>query len=245
LRTAVIPAEPSATARCERRAEELSATGFTAPQAADFGDLAGAPDFGTFHDNWNDLPMDEAMPAGATYRQRRYGRLHVEVGAADVQITALGHAPFRQAAEHIPLHMGKAREFAPIARAGLLDPALHAMVAFDVAIAAAASGVKTWTVNVHMVRIVARSGLPGEPTPEGRHRDGHLFVGMHLLRRDSCGGGESIIYLDDREIARLMLVDPLDSLMVDDKRVTHEVTAISARAGQGTRDMLLVDMNAA
>ena len=51
--------------------------------------------------------------------------------------------------------------------------------------------------------------------------------------------------MDDREVARLTLAGPLDSLMVDDARVTHEVTAINAVAGVGVRDMLLLDLNPA
>ena len=41
------------------------------------------------------------------------------------------------------------------------------------------------------------------------------------------------------------MTDPLDSLVVDDHRVTHEVTPISPLGEHGVRDMLLVDLNEA
>ena len=100
-----------------------------------------------------------------------------------------------------------------------------------------------WIVGVHMVRVVARIGAPGQPTPEGRHRDGHDYVGMHLMGRRDCAGGQSVMFRVGREPVRLTLVECLDSLIVDDAALTHEVTAIAADGGEGVRDTLLVDLN--
>ncbi|HZM81202.1 MAG TPA: 2OG-Fe dioxygenase family protein [Candidatus Limnocylindrales bacterium] len=218
-------------------------SGYATLTAKDFGALAADPQMAAYHACWGQLPMDDEMPAGATYRRRRFGRLKVTVTDSVMTMEALPHAAFTQAAEIIALHQGKARLFEPIPREVLLGPVMRALVAFDVAAAHAVSGSTRWLVNLHMVRVVARSGLDGQPTPEGRHRDGHLFVGMHLLGRTGCGGGESVVYVDDRPVMKTTMCDQLDSLIVDDQRVTHEVTAITSTGAEGIRDMLLVDLN--
>jgi hypothetical protein len=245
LRTAAIAVDPGTVVRCEKHAEQLTSNGFTVLCAEDFGDLGTDPALTDLYRDWNDLPLDEAMPPGATYRRRRFGRLGVEVSDSGLHLDPLPHAAFRQAADIIPLHGGRARVFAPVSPPTLLAPALRALVAFDVMLATAVSGIRAWLVNVHLIRIVTTAGLAGEPTPEGRHRDGHLYVGMHLFGRTGCAGGESYIYADETRVAALTMAAPLDSLVVDDRRVTHEVTPITPLDGQGVRDMLLVDLNEA
>lgn len=243
MQTAVVPADPMAVARCEKRAEELTSAGFALLHADDFDHLLADADLAALQACWNDLPLDEAMPDGATYRRRRYGRLRAELGSDGVRLTVLPHAAFQQSAELNPIHGGRPRMFAPIPPDALLAPGVRALVGFDVTVASMVSGLRSWAVNLHMVRIVSPRDGQGQPTPEGRHQDGHLFVGMHLLRRSGCTGGESIVYRDDEPVTRLTMTAPLDSMMVDDHRVSHEVTPIVAVDDEGVRDMLLVDLN--
>lgn len=194
---------------------------------------------------WERLRRDELV-TGGVHRYRQYGRL---MAAGDRTgewgLTPLPHAAFQQSAEHVPLYGGKARMFGPIPPETLADPVLAGLVATDLAIVAAARpGASRFEVGLHMVRVVSAPEVPGHPTPEGRHRDGHDFIGMHLLGRSNCLGGESVVYRPDRPPARMMLAEPLDSLLVSDTRVTHEVTPTIAAGGPGLRDMLLVDINA-
>jgi hypothetical protein len=198
-----------------------------------------------FQAHWADLPLDEELADGGTYRLRRFGRLRVEARAHGTRVTPLSHGTFQQDAALIPLYHGRERTFAPAGQRILRDPVLDCLVRLDMSLAAGLTGHPEWTVNVHLIRIVAKTGSPGMPTPEGRHRDGHEFVSMHLVHRD-CTGGLSIVYNDNAELVRLTLQEPLDSLMVQDAAVTHEVTPIGATAdGNGIRDMLLVDLNRA
>jgi hypothetical protein len=235
--------DPSASARHARHADTVLRSGFATLTAADFGGLATDPELAACHARWNDLPADDEMPPGATYRRRRFGRLRLTVGDSGMTVQALPHSTFTQDAQINAMHQGRARMFAPIPPDVLLNPAIRALVAFDAAIASAVTGNRHWLINLHMIRVMAMSDLEGQPTPEGRHRDGHLFVGMHLLGRNGCAGGESVVYRDDAPVMKLTLQNKLDSLIVDDNRVTHEVTAITAVAGEGMRDMLLVDLN--
>jgi hypothetical protein len=68
---------------------------------------------------------------------------------------------------------------------------------------------------------------------------------MHLMDRHDCGGGVSIVEASDGTIVELTLEHRLDTVVVEDAAVTHEVTPIRAARGaaEGHRDMLLVDLN--
>ena len=155
----------------------------------------------------------------------------------------LPHTVFQQSAEHIPIHMGKARHFEPMAQEDLSHPVLLALLTDGLRLIGSGDGRKEWEIGLHMVRTVADE-TPGLPTPEGRHRDGHDYVGMHLLGRRNCTGGVSRVYRDGLPDTSLTLLEPLDGMLVVDAAIMHEVTPIAATSGQGTRDMLLVDYNA-
>lgn len=192
---------------------------------------------------WDDLETDTQIPGGKTFRLRRYGRLRVGLDTGTPEFEALPHSAFRQ--DSIEMWRGQNRVFAPIPAETLLHPGMRALVGLDARIAGAVSGVTRWEVGVHLVRIVAQPDLEGEPTPEGRHRDGHAYVGMHLMRRDHLTGGHSTLYPEGAAPVPLTLTRPLDSVFVDDSRLTHEVSPISPLGGTGIRDMLLVDLNPA
>ncbi len=223
----------------------LAAEGFVAVPGGELATMISAQDIDGLARHWEQLGLDETLLDGK-YRYRRYGRLLAECDSPGRRrFTPLPHAPFRQAAEHVPNYGGRDRLFSPISQESLLDPALLGLVAADLAVAeGAADQVGRWEVGLHMVRVVAVPGVPGSPTPEGRHRDGHDFVGMHLLERSRCSGGESTLYRDGRPPAQMTLSRRLDSLIVADTQLTHEVTPVVADGGTGVRDMLLVDVNA-
>ncbi|MCX4820762.1 2OG-Fe dioxygenase family protein [Streptomyces sp. NBC_01142] len=215
--------------------------GFTVLEGANLRPLLSADELDAFSRFWNDLPLDEALIDGGKYRYRRYGRLRVEIGGDGPEFEVLPHKTFRQ--DGIPLWKGADREFAPIEEKALLHPGMTALVGFDTELATTISGQRSWELGIHQIRMVARRDEVGLPTPEGRHRDGHCYIGMHLIRREDCIGGESTVYPENGEAARLTLTDPLDSIFVDDRLVTHEVSPTQAVSETGIRDMLLVDIN--
>ena len=197
--------------------------------------------------HWEDLGEDSYLPFQATYRKRRYGRLLARSRADQTySFEALPPEEFRQAADVIPLYRGDARRFAPIAVGILLSEALLALVRTDLeVIATTERAVHTFLVGLHMVRIAAPRGETRPTAPEGRHHDGHRYVAMHLIARLHCLGGESLIYQRgaDSPFLRATLTATLDTLIVDDRRVEHEVTPIHALGSDGSRDMLLVDLD--
>lgn len=232
--------------RTEAWGDVLAAEDFVLVPGGELTTLLPADDLDRLTTDWERLERDEALFDGGAYRYRRYGRLRAECDApGHRRFTPLPHAPFRQPAELIPGYQGQARLFGAIPEETLVSPALLGLVAADLAVVERVTGHPgRWEVGLHMVRIVAQPGAPGSPTPEGRHRDGHDFVGMHLIRRARCAGGESTVYREGRAPVRATLTARLDSLVVADARLTHEVTPVVADGGTGIRDMLLVDLNA-
>lgn len=219
-------------------------TGFVVMRKQELAGLLSEADLREFQAAWESLPVDTQIDGGGTYRQRRYGRLGVEVDGDEVTFRALPNATFRQ--DVIPLWKGKNRVFEPVTEDVLLSAGMRALVGFDARMATALSGTTAWEIGVHIVRIVARPGTQGLPTPEGRHRDGHAYVGMHMLRRDGVTGGLSTVYPNNGgEVVQTTLLQPLDSMFVDDARVTHEVSPTVPEGDSGVRDMLLVDVNPA
>jgi hypothetical protein len=200
-------------------------------------------DLAALASTWDDLAPDTALLDGGRHRLRRYGRLRARLRDGTVRLTRLSHAAFRQ--DTNPLYRGRSRLFEPMRARTLADPALRRLVAFDVAVGETRTPIGDWEVGLHQVRIVARGGDVGRPTPEGRHRDGHLFVGMHMLDRRACDGGVSIVEMGDGTVVAFTLEHRLDSVVVEDAAVGHEVTPIRAARGsaEAYRDMLLVDLN--
>jgi hypothetical protein len=234
-------ADPAAS----RWSAELGVLGFASLAGHDVVRLVPPASTPVFRGLWDALEPDGELPGGASYRLRRYGRLGAELTAEGVTFTALPHAAFRQDAGHIPDYAGRERMFSPMPAEVMLAPAITGLVALDLSVVSRHERATSWIAGLHMVRVVADGESPGLPTPEGRHRDGHDYIGMHLVSRRGCSGGVSIIYRHDEPPVELTLASPLDSFIVDDDAITHEVTPIAAVGDKGVRDTLLVDLNIA
>jgi hypothetical protein len=230
------------TAQVSDTASVIERHGYVVVRGADLPDSPAPALLDRFASSWRRLPLDTDLVDGGRYRYRRYGRLRAVVSGADVQLHRLPHAAFRQ--DTNPLYRGRTRLFAPMTAPTLADRALRHLLRFDLLVAERLGGLGEWEVGLHQIRIVARNGDPGKPTPEGRHRDGHLFVGMHLVNRQHCDGGVSIIEDRAGRVTSFTLTERLDTVVVNDQVVLHEVTpTIAAGSAIGIRDMLLVDLN--
>ncbi|GHF59077.1 hypothetical protein GCM10010218_45610 [Streptomyces mashuensis] len=198
-----------------------------------------------FTDSWDDLPADSHLGTAAPYRFRRYGRFRL-LGAGGTGPTALEplpHAPFFQDRSVNKVHGGVHRVFAPLAETVAAGPALRTVVRTLLDhLPGPRAGIDT--CGVHQIRVVATPDAEGHPAPEGVHRDGHWYVAQVLLRRDGVHGAESRLYdLDERLVHRATLTAPLETIVLDDRRVLHGVSPVRPAPGarRGVRDMLLVD----
>lgn len=198
---------------------------------------------------WDNLGADAYLPGGSTYRSRRYGRLLAKpMLGGNYILSPMRFAPFQQSADLIPLYEGRPRMFMSIEDDALVSPFLASLINLDLAIVASTERPrKEYIVGLHMIRVVVRPGLKVLPAPEGRHADGHRYVAMHLIKKHGCVGGESRVFLPGRSepILETTLTESLDTLIVDDRRVEHAVTAVRAMDCDGKRDMLLVDFDLA
>lgn len=204
---------------------------------------------GDLADAWQHLPLDLYLGPGQDYRYRRYGTLHVERKGRGRYDVELGEAtPFVQSAELIPMYKGQPRELPPASRHVLTHKALRHLLALDLEIIASSRPSETSSaqVGVHLIRVIARPGHSSAPAPERRHRDGHDYVAMHLVKRDpALRGGESKVYALEATVPFLTttLSSPLEALVVDDNRVEHDVTPVSTAGESAFRDMLLIDFD--
>ncbi len=228
-------------------AEGLAATGVGRIPAELVRRRLDADAWAALADAWDRLPLDPYTSQEGGARRRRYGRMRAEpTGADGFWLEPLPHATFVQSASLIPQYRGEARRFAPIEPDVMRSSALSALLELDLEIVAAASGRRAETrLGLHLVRTSVVAGEQRLPAPEGRHQDGHDYVAMHLIRRRRCQGGTSCVYLQGDggpPVLDATLESPMEGLVIDDRRMEHDVTAIGSTGGQGYRDMLLVDV---
>jgi hypothetical protein len=216
-----------------------------APEMHAVLEAAGLHNWLSFAASWNDLGIDSYMADGGRDRRRRFAAFR----ASAAGIVRKPHQPHYQSRDYNPLNGGIERWFEPVTDEVAAHPALTAILrtsqgVFD-RMTPAALRPMAWHVELHQFRIEARPGEAGRPTPEGMHRDGVDWVLVLMVRRENIASGETTIYdLVKRPLGSFTLTAPLDSALVDDSRVYHGVTAVTAIDPQlpAYRDVLVVTL---
>lgn len=198
-------------------------------------------DWPTFAESWSRLEVDGYMADHGRYRRRRHA-----IFSADAvgEIRREAHGPHYQSLDYNPLHGGVERWFEPIEPAIGSGASLGSILRFCRGIfGALAPDVARWKIELHQFRIEARAGEPGQPTPEGVHRDGVDYVLVLLIRRENIASGTTTIHAPDgRSLGSFTLTEPFDAVLVDDHRVHHGVTPVTPLdpARPACRDVLVV-----
>ena len=183
----------------------------------------GGRDWDGFAASWNDLEPDRFMADGGTYRKRRFACFGLEGDA----IRRKPAQPHYQTKENNPLNGGVARVFAPVTDAIAAHPTTVALLRTCAQTFAAVRPARRWHVEMHQFRIEAQAGSGGLPTPEGMHRDGVDFVLTLMVGRTNVEGGSSTILDEDRRVqAEATLREPLESYLIDDRRMFHAVSPV-------------------
>ena len=229
-----------------KHADSIARTGFVRLHPADarasIEACGSLSDWDAFAASWNRLPHDGYMADGGRYRRRRHATFAIE---RDGRIERRPHQPHYQSRDYNPLNGGVVRWFEPIEDAVASGSTLSAVLGFCAQVfgALAPPEVASWHVEVHQFRIEAMGGLAGNPTPEGRHQDGVDYVLVFMVRRQNIESGTTTLHtVDGRDLGSFTLEQPLDTVMIDDARITHGVTPVQAfdPAGPAYRDVLVV-----
>lgn len=211
-------------------ARGLGVEAFARIPGADMAALLG-PDavaaWPAFAASWDDLDVDAHMADGGRYRRRRFASFSMTGTTADRE----PHQPHFQTVAYNQLNGGVERWFAPVTAAVASSPVLTRGLALLSSTFATAAGVSTsdaaWHVEMHQFRIEARPDVEGRPTPEGRHRDGVDWVAVTLVGRTNVAGGVTAVSGSAGEALGTFTLDtPLDTVVLDDRRVWHGVTPV-------------------
>lgn len=203
-------------------------------------------DWPLFAASWGDLAEDHYLARQGRYRRRRHATFEVW---RDGEITLSAHQPHYQSLAYNPLQGDIERWFEPILPAIAQGACMQRILGFcrDF-FGALAPSVDQWHAEVHQFRIEAGPNVAGEPTPEGRHRDGVDYVLVLMVDRENVRSGTTTIHSPaGEELGSFTLTLPLDAALVDDARVLHGVTAVTPfdPAHPAHRDVLVVTLRAA
>ena len=195
-----------------------------------------------FADSWNRLGPDEYLAARGRQRRRRYGVWAWQGG----KLAREPHQPHYQALAYNALQGDIERWFEPIIEAVGASGAMQAVLRFAISFfGPLVSEVARWHLEVHQFRIEAAPDAPGEPTPEGVHRDGVDYVLVLMVDRHNIASGTTTIHAPDgATLGSFTLTQPLDAALVDDARVYHGVTPVLPLdpAKPAHRDVLVVTL---
>lgn len=205
-------------------------------------DAASLADWPGFAASWDALAPDTYLATLGRHRRRR----HAVFGADAQGVHREPHQPHYQSKTYNALQGDIERWFEPIEADG---PSLRRILGFCHGFfGALAPQVDRWRVEAHQFRIEARADEAGEPTPEGVHRDGVDYVLVLLIDRTNIESGTTTIHAHDGHLlGSFTLARPFDAALVDDARVFHGVTAVTAvdPARPAHRDVLVVTFRAA
>jgi hypothetical protein len=243
------PASPAVTAL----GEQISRDGFAfvpgARMQALFAASGQSPawndDWQHFASSWNDLVLDTYLPEGHRYRLRRHATLSMRTGEVRARIEP--HQPHYQSLDYNPLAGGIQRWFEPMARDVLEGASMQRVLGLCRELFDAFKPDVEWHIECHQFRIEARRDAPGQPTPEGVHRDGVDYVLVLLIGRTNIASGTTTMHDPaGRQLGSFTLSAPLDAALVDDARVKHGVTPVEPidPASPAHRDVLVVTFRA-
>ncbi|MEY4543872.1 MAG: hypothetical protein RL685_67 [Pseudomonadota bacterium] len=189
---------------------------------------------------WRYLGPDDYLQSERMFRFRRYGQLDLVPSGQGVSIRP--PQPYEQSQEINRYAGGVARVFTPLRPGMLTNPLFERLARFTFGVFDVEPEYwnATWTVEVHMFRIVAEEGDGAPPTPEGIHRDGFPFGAVIMMGRENVRGGETQIFTPSEELIEAhTMTSEGEALFAFDARIKHYVTPVSTYGGTGHRDILI------
>lgn len=200
-------------------------------------------DWRAFAASWDRMPEDRYMADGGHYRRRRHAVFTLH---RDGTLQRLPHQPHYQSRDYNPLNGGIQRWFEPLEAETGASRSLAAILRLcSDAFGALEPSVQRWRCEVHQFRIEPGPSTPGQPTPEGTHRDGVDYVLVLLVQRRNVDSGTTRITTPDaQDLGSFTLTVPFDACLLDDVRVRHGVTPVVVHDPKrpACRDVLVVTL---
>ena len=200
-------------------------------------------DWDAFAASWNDLAEDTYLASVGRHRRRRYAVFSADRSGP---VRREPHQPHYQSLHYNALQGDIERWFEPVRDDIANSDCLQTTVTFCRDFFGALSpDTQRWHIELHQFRIEAKPGEPGQPTPEGVHRDGVDYVLVLLIDRQNIVSGTTTIHNGDGGLlGSFTLTSPLDAALVDDSRVFHGVTAVTPQDPDqpAHRDVLVVTL---
>src|SRR5215469_4889116 len=178
-----------------------------------------------FLESFARLPPDVYAPTANRFR--RFSQFRLSYKHDRWSLNRLPHRPLIQARAYNQVAGNLARHFEPLE----CDPSLFVD---SILRAAKLDTCVDWHLDVNQYRVIANEHAPGICVPEGIHRDGHQFVKIMVFRRQRISGAELTLYpLDADEPFFTRIIEEGQAIVIDDTRMRHYATDISAIARQG------------
>lgn len=205
-------------------------------------DLTALEDWPKFQAIFDDLPPDDYMSDGGSYRQRRFGRfVYTDADGLALQ----PHRPYSQPKYFNPLNGGIERHFAPLTDTIVYNQVVQSVLKLLGAGYSALEDQPHWRINTYFNRITARNEEMGKPVPEGIHRDGVKFSCLFMANHINFIGGDSTLFdiLTHKPVFQGRLSAGGQILVFRDDTVLHDTTAISPAdsSAPGYRDVLVIE----
>ena len=196
--------------------------------------------FEQFRNDFDHLPEDRWLKSDYVFRRRRFSLFSIDTKTRC--LSKLARRSFYQSVEINSYAGGVERHFDPLEHHTARNPFLHQLICdiYGVLPETRTSASQRWEIGVHLVRVIAHSGQPGHPAPEGMHRDGHAFTSITLVNRTNIEGGVSRFAKKDGSIyCERTMLEPLETVVFDDNRGLHDVTSVTSGRGtdMGVRDI--------
>jgi len=182
------------------------------------------------------LPLDTYTQG--FYRYRRFSRFSV----TGSNITRMPHSTFSQNLYNNRLLGGIQRDYQELNEDIVRERHFVSLLIKFSSYCQIQSDIQSIEIGVHQIRITCSSRQPGNPTPEGIHRDGVDTIGILCVNRHTIEGGvTSLFYPDWDSLIFQEELHPGQLLIVDDKRLWHHTSPIKPVlfSDEGFRDVLV------
>jgi hypothetical protein len=206
-----------------------------------------------FITSYNNLPIDPYhMAKEYPTRFRRYANYTCKLKDRDV--FEWTHNPEMTYNQDVIDDRGKPRLFEDIERPYIYNHWVLQLLTQSVALALVqeqviskkliSTVVNKVSVDLHQVRQLAYPRLESHNSPEGIHRDGASYiVSAFVVNRANVGGGESIIYDENKKEEYETILKRGHGMFMEDKVQYHYVEPIHALNNcLGFRDILGIDI---